>query len=187
MSPGVGNAPTLHWKTATPPGGFTNRTGLPNHSENYKPEEKKEPTRQYINGRLNHAWRDPNKPTPQVQVDPNEGAGQFGSERRRPALFECKNSRRSAEYPAASFLFRNIFTCYFAACALGFGYSPPVCRQFARSPKLGPQADPQQHRKESPQGPPVPEMSMRAFHTTHFPATEIRGQLTVRHGNWGDE
>ena len=73
--PGV-NAPTLHWKTVTPPSGFTNRTGLPNHAE--KPqtaEPEKKNDRQYIHGRLNHAWKDPNQPTEPVQVDPDEGGG----------------------------------------------------------------------------------------------------------------
>ena len=72
--PGV-NAATLHWKPVTASGGFTNKTGLPNHAETYKPEKKKEDTRQYINGRLNHAWVDPNAPTTPVQVDPSEGGG----------------------------------------------------------------------------------------------------------------
>lgn len=69
------NTPTLHWKTVTPSGSFTNKTGLPNHAENYQPEQKQEPNRKYINGRLNHAWVDPNAPAPQPQVDPNEGGG----------------------------------------------------------------------------------------------------------------
>jgi hypothetical protein len=72
--PGV-NTPTLHWKTTTPSGSFTNKTGLPNHAENYQPEQKQEHTRKYINGRLNHAWVDPNAPTAPLQVDPNEGGG----------------------------------------------------------------------------------------------------------------
>jgi len=69
------NAPQLHWKSVTPSSGFTNRTGLPNHAEKPQPEPEKEQTRQYIHGRLNHAWKDPNAPTAPVQVDPNEGGG----------------------------------------------------------------------------------------------------------------
>src|SRR5258708_1479117 len=70
------NAPQLHWKEVTPPGGFTNRTGLPNHAEDPQPTEpEKKNDRQYIHGRLNHAWKDPNAPTAPVQVDPNEGGG----------------------------------------------------------------------------------------------------------------
>jgi hypothetical protein len=73
MSSGV-NAPTLHWKAVTPSSGFTNRTGLPNHAEKPQPEPEKKNDRQYIHGRLNRAWKDPNAP-PAVQVDPDEGGG----------------------------------------------------------------------------------------------------------------
>lgn len=75
LAPGL-NAPTLHWKTVPSAHGFANRTGLKNHAEAPQPEpEKKDNDRQYIGGRLNHAWKDPNAPAaPKVQ-DPNEGGG----------------------------------------------------------------------------------------------------------------
>jgi hypothetical protein len=70
-----GKSSPLHFNRTQPERGFVNRTGLPNHAENNHPEPKQEQTRKYINGRLNHAWKDPNAPAAPVQVDPNEGAG----------------------------------------------------------------------------------------------------------------
>jgi hypothetical protein len=65
----------LNFKEETKPEhSFENRTGLVNHAENYKPEDKKEPTREFVHGRRNHAYKDPNAPAP-VQVDPDEGGG----------------------------------------------------------------------------------------------------------------